>query len=172
MTTLAPVPHDSDWRAQFLAEQRLIAAALNIAPACIHHVGSTAIPQIYAKPIIDILVEVEDVAALDARSAMRALGYRARGENGIPGRRYFTKHRSDGLRSHHVHCFERGSPGAIRHLAFRDYLRAHPERAQTYSKIKQEALEFGLLGDSYIGAKASFVEAAERDALAWYAAQR
>lgn len=171
MTALAPVPHDPDWRAQFLAEQRLIAAALNIPSACIHHVGSTAIPPIYAKPIIDVLVEVEDVGELDARSAMRALGYRARGENGIAGRRYFTKDRSDGLRSHHVHCFERGSPGVIRHLAFRDFLRAHPDRAETYSKIKQEALEFGLLGEAYIGAKASFVEAAERDALAWYAAR-
>lgn len=169
MTTLAPVPHDPDWRAQFRAEQRLIAAALNIPAERIHHVGSTAIPGIYAKPIIDVLVEVEDVAELDARSAMCALGYRARGENGIAGRRYFTKDRSDGMRSHHVHCFECGSPDAIRHLAFRDFLGAHPDRAATYSKIKKEALEDGLLGEAYIAAKADFLAAAQRDALAWYA---
>ncbi len=105
-----------------------------------HHVGSTAVAGLAAKPIVDILLvvgEIERVAG--SEGAMRRLGYAPRGEYGVAGR-YFV--RKEGERStHHVHVFEVGHPAVARPLAFRDYLRAHPEQAARYGRLKLELAE-------------------------------
>ena len=67
---------------------------------------------------------------------MATQGYEAKGEYGIAGRRYFRKDNRAGIRTHQVHVFVSGSPDVIRHLAFRDYLRAHCQKALQYSKLK------------------------------------
>ena len=86
------MPHSLQWRDAFAAEAEHVAAALGDNLVAIHHVGSTAIPDIYAKPIIDLLVEVKDINGVDERSAaMESIGYDVMGEYGIPGRRYFRK---------------------------------------------------------------------------------
>ena len=88
----------------------------------LHHIGSTAIPGIFAKPIIDLLLEVGNIGELDDRSSfMGELGYEAMGEFGIPGRRYDRKNNASGIRTHQVHAYESGSPEVERHIAFRDY---------------------------------------------------
>jgi GrpB-like predicted nucleotidyltransferase (UPF0157 family) len=130
-----------------------------------HHIGSTAVPGLAAKPVIDILVEVRSLDELDAReSAMTALGYEARGENGIPGRRYYQ--RGGAVRTHHVHAFARGHENVGRHLAFRNYLRTHGEVADEYARLKKAAAA-ACGGDSevYSAMKDGFVEKHQQLAL-------
>lgn len=167
------VPHDPAWKRAFEDEARRIARALGDSVVAIHHIGSTAIPGIHAKPIIDFLIEVDDIASVDAKaSALERLGYAGMGEYGIPGRRYFRKDNREGIRTHQIHSFARDSGEAVRHLAFRDYLIAHPERAQRYSELKRRlALAFPHDIESYMDGKDPFIKRVEADALEWQAAQ-
>ncbi len=105
----------------------------------VHHVGSTAIPNIRAKPIIDLLAEVVSLDALDADAPhLRALGYHWRGEFGIAGRRYCTlDDPTTGVRHAQLHAFATGHPEIARMLLFRDYLRAHPDDARAYEAEKE-----------------------------------
>jgi GrpB-like predicted nucleotidyltransferase (UPF0157 family) len=145
-----------------------IAKAIPDTLIALHHIGSTSVPGLAAKPIIDMLAEVPTLDALDAASAkLDALGYEAMGAFGIEGRRYFRKTDPAGRRTHHLHAFERGSPHLVRHLAFRDYLRAHPEKAAAYGALKLALLEDGGSRETYQDAKAPFVAEIEREALAW-----
>lgn len=162
-------PYHENWPRQFAQEAAQIETALGPALNAIHHIGSTAIPGIFAKPIIDLLAEVASLEALDARSSeMRALGYEVMGEFGIPGRRYFRKDNADGDRTHQIHAFVQGSPHLDRHLAFRDYLRKHPEVAREYSRLKKDLVE-RCHGDmeAYMDGKDPFIKKTERKALAW-----
>lgn len=163
------IPYDLRWQDAFVAAAKEISVALGETIAAIHHIGSTAIPNIYAKPIIDILVEVNDLAQVEARNAaMEALDYEAMGEFGIAGRRFFRKHNAMGDRTHHVHIFEEGSPESDRHLAFRDYMIAHPESAQQYSQLKRSlAAKFPNHRESYMDGKDSFIREKEQQALKW-----
>jgi GrpB-like predicted nucleotidyltransferase (UPF0157 family) len=173
MKNVVVVPHDPRWRDAFQVEARDIAAALDEIVVAVHHIGSTAIPGIHAKPVVDLLVEVRDVAELDARSpAMESLGYEVMGEYGIPGRRYFRKDDQEGTRTHHVHAFEAGSAEAVRHLAFRDYLIAHPADAQRYSELKRKlAAEHARNIDGYMDGKDGFIREMDRRAAEWRASR-
>jgi GrpB-like predicted nucleotidyltransferase (UPF0157 family) len=134
----------------------------------VHHVGSTAVPDIFAKPIIDILVEVQCVGRIDEfNQEMIEQGYLPKGEFGISGRRFFIKGDEE-RRSHHIHVFQTGDPAIERHLAFRDYMIAHPEEAQAYGCLKQElAREFPHDIDSYMAGKNDFIKEIERKAHTW-----
>lgn len=163
------VPYDPTWVLAFADEAGDIRSALQHEEMEVHHMGSTAIPGMFAKPIIDILLIVPGLELLDAKVAsMTALGYEAMGEFGSAGRRYFRKDAPNGLRTHQVHAFEAGSAGARRHLAFRDYMRSHPEAAQEYSILKQRlAIECALSIQDYMDGKDSFVKHHESLALEW-----
>lgn len=132
----------------------------------IHHIGSTSIPGIYAKPVIDMLVEVKEIDEVDRYSdAMKALGYEVMGEFGIEGRRYFRKDNDDGIRTHQVHTFGAGSPQITRHLAFRDYMIAHPEDARAYSELKRKlAEEHAENAELYMDGKDEFIKEIDRRA--------
>jgi GrpB-like predicted nucleotidyltransferase (UPF0157 family) len=173
MRNVEVVPHDPRWRDAFAAEATHIGAALGGNVVAIHHVGSTAIPGIYAKPIIDLLIEVADIARVDARGpAMQALGYEVMGEYGIPGRRYFRKNSQEGARTHHVHAFQAGSPDVARHLAFRDYMIAHPGDAQRYSDLKRKlAAEHPRNSEAYMDGKDGFIQEMDRTAARWRASR-
>lgn len=162
------VPHDPQWRVSFLEESKQIALAMGENVVTIHHIGSTAIPNIYAKPIVDFLIEVKDLAKVDDRNpAMTAIGYEAMGEFGIAGRRFFRKNMA-GKRTHHLHAFEAESPEVKRHLAFRDYTIAHPEVAQKYSELKRElAKKYPEDIESYMNGKNGFIKQVEKKALEW-----
>ncbi|MGL5874852.1 MAG: GrpB family protein, partial [Xenococcaceae cyanobacterium] len=129
----------------------------------------TAIPKIYAKPIVDMLVEVNDITQVDKyNSAMEALGYEVMGEFGISGRRYFRKDNKMGVRTHHVHIFEVNSKEVERHLAFRDYMVAHPEDAQKYSELKRRlAKQYPNDINGYMDGKDGFIKEMESLALEW-----
>lgn len=90
-----------------------------------------------------------------------------KGENGLPGRHYFEK--GGDHRTHHVHFFQIGNQEITRHLAFRDYLRAHPKEAQRYGQLKKEnALLYSDDSAAYIEAKMIVVKEIEQLALQWY----
>jgi GrpB-like predicted nucleotidyltransferase (UPF0157 family) len=143
-------------------------------PLEIQHIGSTAIPGIYAKPVIDMLAVVVDIAAMDGRNAqMRSLGYEPKGEFGIPGRRYFYRNNPAGIRTHQIHAFAKGSPHIARHLAFRDFLRAHPKIALEYSELKRRLADAHPNDiEAYMDGKDAFIKETEAKALAWLAARR
>jgi GrpB-like predicted nucleotidyltransferase (UPF0157 family) len=136
----------------------------------IHHIGSTAIPHIYAKPIIDLLVEVKDILVVDqCDSAMEKLGYVVMGEFGIPDRRFFLKDNAAGIRTHHVHVFAIDSPQIQRHLAFRDYLIAHLGIAQEYSDLKRDlAQQYPQDIQGYMDGKDGFIKEIDQQAAQWF----
>jgi GrpB-like predicted nucleotidyltransferase (UPF0157 family) len=173
MRRVEVVPHDPRWRDAFEAEAGHVAAALGEHVVAVHHIGSTAIPNIYAKPIVDLLVEVRGIGEVDGRSAaMESLGYEVLGEYGIPGRRYFRKDTREGIRTHHVHAFEAGSAEAERHLAFRDYMIAHPVEAQRYSELKRRLAEEHTQNmDGYIEGKDDFIKEMDERAALWRTSQ-
>lgn len=133
------VPHDPAWPAVAAAETRRLAAALGEVLVAVHHIGSTAIPGIAAKPVIDLLPVVQSLEELDRRRHdVEALGYGWRGELGLPGRRYCFRDDPDtGRRLFQLHCYRQGSPEVTRHLAFRDYLRQRPDLARAYEAEKR-----------------------------------
>jgi GrpB-like predicted nucleotidyltransferase (UPF0157 family) len=173
MRKVKVVPHNPQWRDAFEAEAKQVAAALGENVVAIHHIGSTAIPDIYAKPVVDLLVEVRDITEVDGRSsAMESLGYEVMGEYGIPGRRYFRKDSREGVRTHNIHAFEAGSAEVERHLAFRDYMIAHPGDAQRYSELKRKlAEEHPRSMDGYMDGKDGFIKEMDRRAAQWRRSQ-
>jgi len=163
------VQYDPAWPASFDAEARRIAEGVGSVAVRLHHIGSTAIPQTCAKPIIDILLEATSLVVLDRRAArFEALGYEAMGEFGIAGRRYYRLDDGKGVRTHQVHAFEAGTADVVRHLAFRDYMRAHPAAAAQYGELKR-GLAKRHPNDmaAYIAGKHAFVREHERRALCW-----
>ncbi len=169
MTPLV-VPYRGEWPARFVTERDRILNALDAAALALHHVGSTAVPGLCAKPIVDMLLEVADVAELDARTgALEALGYEPKGEFGLPGRRYFRRDDEHCVRTHHLHAYAAGSADVVRHLAFRDYLIAHPDIAAEYGALKLElAARYPQDSRSYSRAKDAFMSERQTRALDWY----
>jgi GrpB-like predicted nucleotidyltransferase (UPF0157 family) len=150
--------YDPTWADQYHEEADRLTAVLSPEIIAIHHIGSTAIPDIFAKPIIDILIEVKEIIRIDHyNDQMATQDYSARGENGILGRRYFSKDK-EGVHSHHVHIFQAGNPEIDRHIKFRDYLITHPDDAQAYSQLKIELAKiFPEDVDQYTEAKSDFI---------------
>lgn len=164
------VPFDPAWVPAFQAEEARIVESLAHLELSIHHIGSTAVPGLAAKPVIDLLLEVRDLDALDERrSRMEALGYEAMGEFGIPGRRFFRKDDGTGERTHHVHAFVAGTADVARHLAFRDYMRTHADAARAYGELKLRiAHEHPDDIEAHVRGKDTFVKEHEAKALAWW----
>ncbi len=133
------VEHSPAWVSDGRIAAARIAEALGPTLVEIHHVGSTSIAGIRAKPIIDLLPVVTDLGSLDADAPrLRALGYRWRGEFGIAGRRYCTLDDAvTGRRLVQLHAFAAGHPEIDRMLLFRDYLRSHPAEARAYEAEKE-----------------------------------
>jgi len=166
MRKIIVVPYDDRWPEMFEAESLLIKRLLGGMAKDVHHIGSTSVPGLSAKPVIDMLLEVSDINELDKyHSAMTQAGYVARGENGIAGRRYFIK--GGDQRSHQVHAFAVGDMQVLRHLAFRDYLRRNKDIAEEYAEIKHAAVLVSRNdAHRYSALKAKFIERHQQLALA------
>lgn len=163
------VEYDPNWRNKYLKEEFKIKGILQDKLINSFHIGSTSIPNLKAKPIIDILLVVKDINELDAYSVQfENLGYEVMGEFGIKGRRYFRKGGDN--RTHHIHAFQYDHIQEIeRHLSFRDYLRQNPEICKEYGELKSRlADEYPTDIDSYIDGKNDFVKKIEKEALQWH----
>src|SRR5215216_2293030 len=150
--------YDPRWPACFARLRDRLAAALGPLAVRIEHVGSTAVPGLAAKPIIDLDVVVatqDDLSAVIGR--LRSLGYRHEGDLGVPGRDAFAS--PPGSPAHHLYVCPADSPALARHLALRDLLRADPEVARGYGDLKRTlAARFGHDRVAYTEGKTVFIE--------------
>lgn len=167
------VPYDPDWPHRFDHERAVLGGVFAGTEAVIEHVGSTAIPGLGAKPVIDMMVGLSQLTEVEGRiAALEAAGYEyvQKYEKELPERRYFRKPRVP-PRAYHLHCVVKGSDFWVRHLAFRDYLRAYPESAAAYYELKRE-LAGKCSKEGYTEAKGSFIEAILATALVTMANRR
>lgn len=161
--------HEGKWREMFENESRKLEEIFGNELIDIHHIGSTAVRNLKAKPIIDIMPVVRHIESVDSHDKqMIEIGYEPLGEFGIRGRRFFRK--GEEKRTHQIHVFQKDNKGDIeRHLAVRDYLRTHPEAAKHYGDIKSHlAIKFPNDIESYVNGKDSFVKKLEERALEWW----
>lgn len=163
------VDYDPLWPLLFRKEADAISRILGDNLVLIHHIGSTSVPFLAAKPIIDIMPVVKDLSGVDAVSGdFVKLGYEYLGEFGIKGRRYLRKGGQE--RTHQIHIFQmEDDTNILRHLAFRDYLRSHRDVAMEYAELKKDlAARFPYDIDGYCDGKDAFVKKIENLALAEY----
>ena len=156
--TVRLVPNDPRWKGAFLREKRRIRRALGPFARDFEHVGSTAIPGVPAKPILDIMAAVPSLEGLKPHAgSLTSLGYEYLGARGARGRRFLAKG-PDARRTVHLHLTTKQSPFWIKHLLFRDYLRGHAEAVHEYATLKRRlARRHGRDRDKYTEGKASFV---------------
>jgi GrpB-like predicted nucleotidyltransferase (UPF0157 family) len=135
--------YNPQWSAGFHAIQKLLTAALVDLPVSIEHIGSTAIPGLAAKPIIDIDIVLQEYTAWDTiKNRLVTIGYRHHGNQGIPGREVFKRAAAaaeqevlDSI-AHHLYVCPANSEELQRHLRFRDYLRTHEDARIQYEQLK------------------------------------
>ncbi|WP_066306817.1 GrpB family protein [Bacillus sp. FJAT-29814] len=155
-----------EWAQMYQTEAQFLKTIFGDEVIQFEHFGSTSVPGMKAKPVIDMMCIVKDINKIDFfNGKMDALGYDVAGEWGIPGRRLFRKGGEN--RTHHIHFYQSDNPQIQRHLIFRDYLRSHPDEATRYSEFKEElALRFENTS-GYSLAKKAFVSEMEQRALLW-----
>lgn len=153
------VPYDPAWPQQFQQLAQLLRTALGSVALRIDHIGSTSIPQLAAKPVIDVQISVADFEPLDAyRQPLEHLGYIFRADNPERTKRYFRE--SPGQRRVHIHVRRAGSFSEQFPLLFRAYMRTHPEAASEYARLKIElAQRYNRVEDrhTYTDAKDPFI---------------
>ena len=153
-------PYDEMWNQDFISISNEIRDALGELALRIEHVGSTSVPGLSAKPVIDIDVVIRDHSVLDeVVSRLAKIGYQHEGNLGIAGREAFGYEGKEHLKEHHLYVCPEDSPELKRHTAFRDYLRSHPEAVREYSRIKEEAAALYPYDiDGYIRHKSPVIE--------------
>jgi GrpB-like predicted nucleotidyltransferase (UPF0157 family) len=164
---LVVVDYDPAWPARFTALRAPLEMALGEVAVAIEHVGSTSVPALAAKPIIDLDVVLRTEADVPAAAGrLASLGYFPEGDLGIPGRAAFTW--PPQTPRHHLYVCALASTELRRHLLFRDYLRGHPETAAAYAAIKREvAARYRTQQDAYTEAKGPFIRAVLAAAEEW-----
>lgn len=160
-------PYNPAWQHLFEQEKRLIHQALDpLQKIYVEHIGSTSVEQLHAKPIVDIMVGLEDFSRVDETclDPMAKIGfvYLPQYNEGMPFRRLFIRGEEKGFRTCHVHMTQYQNAFWTRHLFFRDYLRKHPETRLEYQNLKYKlAQREWSSGNEYAQAKTSFIRAIE-----------
>jgi GrpB-like predicted nucleotidyltransferase (UPF0157 family) len=150
--------YDPTWPSLFASLAGPVSAALGPVLVRVEHVGSTAVPGLPAKPVIDLDVVVEPADVAEAIRRLSGLRYVHRGDLGVPGREAFTA--PAGTPPHHLYVCPLGSPALADHLRFRDALRADAGLAAEYGLLKRQlAARFGSDREGYCTAKTGFVRA-------------
>lgn len=160
------VDYNANWVNQYEQEKQQILLALGNKVTNIQHIGSTSVPGLAAKPVIDILLGLKQIPPLPMQiSNLEAIGYNYYGELGIPGRHYFRK----GMpRTHQIHAVLTDSEFWERHILFRDFLRNNPQAAQRYETLKRKlAQEFAGDRINYINSKTPLIEQLLIEAKLW-----
>lgn len=161
-------PYSDQWPLKYECEALVLKQLMGANFIASYHIGSTAIKGIRAKPTIDILVEINDLTAIDELAReFEVYGYNSLGEYGISGRRFLYKG-GDG-RNYHVHIYETGNPEIQRHVLFVQFLTRHPDRAADYERLKKRLAElYKTSPEKYSEQKSDFIKDVDIEALAWY----
>lgn len=151
------VEYDPRWPPIFEEIRATVSGVLGDLVVTIEHVGSTSVPGLAAKPIVDLDVVIPSRDDLPfAIERLARLGYVHRGDLGIPGREAFR--RPAGTPNHHLYVCTPDTPSHREHLALRDYLRTHPDAAREYGELKRRlAMAYRHNIDSYIEGKTEFI---------------
>lgn len=166
-------PWTKEWEVKYKIEELALKEIFKDIIIDIFHIGSTSIPTIgFAKPIIDILIVLEDIEQVDPlNNKMTELGYSPKGENGIPGRRYFSK--GGEQRTHHIHVYQKGNENIQIHLNFQAYLLENPDIAEQYGQLKKSLLEkYPDNHQKYQEGKQEFVDQLVKAAQKWAAPKK
>ncbi len=161
--------HSPNWSADYVWEAESLTKLLGDELILMYHIGSTSVPGLAAKPIIDIMPVVRDIQRIDGMTAaLQQSGYHAWGDYGVAGRRLFTKDQ-DGFRTHDVHIYELDHTEVERYLAFCAYLRVHKQAREEFDTVKRQAFaEHPADIDAYNQAKNSWINHMEPLAIRWY----
>ncbi len=158
-------PSSEQWPIAFEKEKARLLRTLRDWIIDIQHIGSTAIPGLIAKPVIDIMIGVNNLEDADLHCVSKIQNldyvYIKEYERDLPQRRYFQKTSETGVRTHQIHLVVMDSDWCKRRLLFRDYLRSHPDTAQEYGKLKQLLAEKYLDANAYASAKTPFIRKIE-----------
>ncbi len=172
MSRLVMFDYDAEWPRMFQEEAARLSSVWGGQAVAIHHIGSTSVPGLRAKPIIDSMIIIKDDSKVhEFDDAMSSLGYRCRGEcldaGGTPGRFYYSKD-TNGIRTHQAHVMQEGHFDIEQKLNFRDYLRAHSVVAEEYGGLKTKLIAENTKGImEYIEGKDRFVRDCIDRAAAW-----
>jgi len=160
MKKVTVLPYDEAWASAFWDIRREIESAAGDLIVGIEHVGSTSVPGLSAKPVIDIDVIIEDYSVFDdIIHRLESIGYRHEGDLGIKDREAFKYSDKPHLMKHHLYVCPRYSEELRRHITFRDYLRGNPDAAARYGSVKEAAAElYPDDMDKYIGYKSPCIE--------------
>jgi GrpB-like predicted nucleotidyltransferase (UPF0157 family) len=162
------VDHDPSWADLYEQEAARLRRVFDGGLMGIEHIGSTSVPGLSAKPIVDVLVGLKPLELTDEQlAAMGELGYLFLGEHGLPGRLFFRKN----PRTHHVHVVEHGGEHWDRQLTFRDALRADEEERKLYDAFKRRLAAEGHPREVYTELKTPFIREVEERARARRQAQ-
>ena len=150
--------YTNEWHEEFLKQKEVLTSIFGEDAVSIEHVGSTAIPGLKSKPIIDIQVAVNDLeVAIKHKDELEKAGYEFRGDAGVPGRYFFAKGNPDN-RTHYLHVEPYKSANWETHIYFRDYLLEHPDVVKDYQSLKEElALKYPEDRKSYTAGKNEFI---------------
>ncbi len=164
--------YDRNWPTLYEEEKNRILAVLQGHVTSIQHIGSTSVPGLGAKPIIDIMIGVPSLAEADEFCIQPIIAldydYIPEFEVETPERRFFRKETPEGVRTHHIHLVQINSDWWVDHLLFRDYLRGNSEVRRAYDALKRQLAEREWESrDDYTQAKSSFIQQVMEEARAW-----
>ncbi len=155
--TVALVPHSPEWTTAFLEERAKLNEALSEATCEIEHIGSTAVPELCAKPILDIAIGITTGTSIETViSAMQTIGYHYRGDAKEAGGHIFVRESDVHLRTHHVHVVELNGPQWQAYLLLRAFLRTNRQARQIYFAEKQ------ALAERYSGDRKAYTAAKDK----------
>ena len=152
-------PYNPLWPLWFEEEKKKLHLILGENAVAIHHVGSTAVPYLAAKPIIDIVIVTENISAFEeCNPQLKEQGYLAKGEMGMCFRRFYS--RGENPRTHHLHVYSKENDEITQYLTFRDHMRTHPDDLKAYGVLKHTlSILYKEDRDSYTLGKDSFIKA-------------
>ena len=159
--------YDENWIQMFEDETRLLKDVFGDEIIEFEHFGSTSVPGMKAKPVIDMMCLVKDIKRIDAlNEQMSSFGYDVAGEWGIQGRRLFRKGGEN--RTHHIHIYQYDNLQIQRYIIFRDYLRTHPNEVEQYISLKENLAQRYDDTVFYSKEKKPFVKELEQRAMNWF----